>query len=318
MKAVVFDHTLQLVTDHPTPELKPGWALIQPQLAGICRTDLELVQGYMGFSGVLGHEFVGTVSDANDTTLVGQRVVGEINATCGRCSWCTSGLGRHCAARSVLGIVGLDGCMAESFALPQANLLVVPKAVSDNQAVFVEPLSAAFEILEQISLDGSERCVVLGDGKLGILCAWTLSTIVEKVTLVGHHQRKLEVAKWGNVATTFEVDSVQPNADIVVEATGSPSGLTQAIDLCRPRGTIVLKSTIATQGKIDLAPVVVKELTIVGSRCGLFARGLEELVKHRFPVERLIEASYPLDDAEAAFAHARRPGALKVVLEIAR
>ena len=315
MKAVVFDQTLRFVSDHPAPTPKPGWALIQPQLIGICRTDLELVQGYMGFSGVLGHEFVGTVLETYYPSFIGQRVVGEINAVCGHCSWCVDGLGRHCENRTVLGILALDGCMAQRCTLPQANLHIVPETISDNQAVFVEPLSAAFEITEQLSFNGSETCVVLGDGKLGILCAWALSTVLENVTLVGHHQRKLKLAQWGNITTSRGVDSLPTGADIVVEATGSPSGLTQAIDLCRPRGTIVLKSTIATQGKIDLAPVVVKEQSIIGSRCGPFARGLDELVKHRFPVERLIDARYALDDAKVAFEHAGQPNALKVVLE---
>ena len=316
MKALLYDGRVRLEEHYPDPHRRPGWSIVDVICAGICRTDLELSRGYMGYHGVLGHEFVGRVAEADDETFVGKRVVGEINAACGQCQSCLLGLGRHCADRSVLGIQDLDGCMAERCVLPDENLLVVPSRLSNDDAVFIEPLSAAFEILEQISLLGSERCIVLGDGKLGILCAWALSTVLSEVTLVGHHPQKLEAAQWGKLETTLDLDSVEVDADIVVEATGSVDGLLQAMDLCRPRGTLVLKSTISSTSHLNLAPAVIKELTIVGSRCGPFSRGIRELLEHRFPVERLIDSRFPLDNAEAAFKRAEERGVLKVLIDV--
>jgi alcohol dehydrogenase len=318
MRALIFDgQSLSVKEDVPTPAPQPGWARIRIIKAGIGRTDLELTRGYMGFKGILGHGFVGEVDVCEDEAWLGKRVVGEINAACGTCDWCTEELGRHCPHRSVLGILNLDGCMAEYCLLPKTNLRAVPEPLSDDQAVFTEPLSAAYEILDQLEPTGFERCVVLGDGKLGILCAWVLNTVCSDVTLVGHHPGKLETAsQWGSLSTATGSGSVEPGADIVVDATGSGQGMTEAMALCRPRGTLVLKSTVASQGELNLAPVVINELNVVGSRCGLFEHGLAGLVTQRFPVERLVEARYPLAQAEQAFEHAGRKGVLKVMLEM--
>ncbi len=316
MQAVVFDGELRCVRDWPKPRIKPGWALIRVHLAGICKTDLEIMKGYMGFKGILGHEFTGVVESCEDASWLGRRVVGEINAACGRCEWCAKGLGLHCPNRHTLGIAGLDGCMAEYCILPVANLFSA-EGLSEERAVLTEPLAAACEILEQVRLQGDERVVVLGDGRLGILCAWVLVTAAGSVTLMGHHQEKLEVARWRDVKTSLRGEGVQPGADIVVDATGSGRGIARAIELCRPRGTIVLKSTVALQGEVNLAPLVVNEITLVGSRCGRFSHALDVMRKFPdMPLERLITHRYPLERAMEAFETAQSGKALKVVLEV--
>ena len=280
---------------------------------------MEIMKGYKGFKGVLGHEFIGVVETCDQEAWIGQRVAGEINAACGRCRWCEAGLGRHCPGRTTLGIRDLDGCMAEYCLLPVVNLLAVPEAIPDDRAVMLEPLSAACEILEQLRIRGDERIVVLGDGKLGILCAWVLSTVARDVTLVGKHWAKLQIAEWRGIGRRLRTEAIEPGADIVVEATGTGQGIAQAISLCRPRGTIVLKSTVAIQGEVNLAPVVVNELTILGSRCGRFSEGLA--IMERFPempIARMITARYPVEEALAAFGRATRGDALKVLLELSR
>lgn len=314
MKAVVYEGSLRIRSDYPNPLRRPGWAILRVRQAGICQTDIEITRGYMGFRGVLGHEFVATVVEADDAAWIGQRVVGEINVGCGDCPDCRRGDARHCPARSTLGILGLDGCMAEYSTLPLRNLRVVPEALSDDEAVFVEPLAAAYEILEQVHVSEDQRWVVLGDGRLGILCAWVLSTISQDVTLVGHHPHKLERAQWGNLKIRGTLP--EDRADYVVDATGAPEGLPQALSLCRPRGTVVLKTTVARQYSIDLAPVVIHEKTILGSRCGRFDRALEGMRQNRFPVRRLISARYPLDQAIDAFSHAERADAIKVLVRV--
>jgi alcohol dehydrogenase len=317
MRAVVFDDGLKYVPDYPLPDVRPGWGRIRVQQAGICKTDLEIMKGYMGFKGVLGHEFLGVVECCDDASRVGQRVVGEINAACGRCDWCARGLGRHCPERTTLGIVNHDGCMADYCVLPKANLCVVDPAISDERAILTEPLSAACEILEQLPLCGTERVVVLGDGRLGILCAWVLATVASDVTLVGHHPEKLEIARWRGIKTALNHGEVPPGADIVVEATGSGQGIAQAMSLCRPRGVIVLKSTVAIQGEINLAPIVINELTVVGSRCGRFRDGLTLMREFPdMPLERLITDRYPLHQVREAFARAQSGQALKVLLDL--
>jgi alcohol dehydrogenase len=317
MKAVIFDGSLRYVEHYPRPEARAGWARIKVKLAGICKTDLEIMKGYMGFKGVLGHEFLGTVESGEDGALIGKRVVGEINAACGRCDWCARGLAHHCPNRTTLGISGLDGCMAEFCVLPIGNLFTVEPDISDDQAILTEPLAAACEILEQLTLTGSERILVLGDGRLGNLCAWALRTAAADVTILGHHRDKLDLARWRGIQATDAMERIKPGADIVVEATGSRGGIAQAMELCRPRGTIVLKSTIAIQGKINLSPIVVNEITVVGSRCGNFADALKMMRNFPdMPLERLITGRYPLHAAKEAFAEAGSGGALKVLLEI--
>jgi alcohol dehydrogenase len=315
MPAVVFDGHLKLMPDHPVPVPPAGWALIRTLAAGICRTDLEIIKGYMGFSGVLGHEFVGEILACAQPQWHGRRITGEINAACGRCRMCRAGLARHCPERKVLGILSLDGCMAAYCMLPTANLHVIPTDMSTDRAAFIEPLSAAGEILDQVQLSGAEHVAVLGDGRLGILCAWALATAVDNVILVGRHPHKLSIARWRQIRTTTTlVDAA--GADLVVEATGKPRGLTDAMAVCRPRGTIVLKSTLASQGDLNLAPLVINEITVIGSRCGLFKTGLALLQQHPdMPVERLITARYPLEQALDAFERARSPDVLKILLE---
>ncbi|MFO7727577.1 MAG: alcohol dehydrogenase catalytic domain-containing protein [Desulfonatronovibrio sp.] len=317
MQAMTFDKELRLVRDWPVPQIKPGWALIRVEMAGICKTDLEIIKGYMGYTGVLGHEFLGHVESCDDPAWLGRRVVGEINAACGNCEWCARGLGRHCPARTTLGIVNHDGCMAEYCALPIENLQVVEPDISNEQAILTEPLAAACEILEQLSLTGKERVMVLGDGRLGILCAWALATVAPEVTLVGHHQSKLETARWRGITTSLRGEGISPGADLVVDATGSGKGIAQAMELCRPRGTIVLKSTVALQGEINLAPLVINELTVIGSRCGLFSDALDMMRAFPdMPLARLITHRFPLNQAIQAFATAQNGQSLKVVLEI--
>lgn len=317
MAAAVFDGKLAYVRNYPVSEVKPGWAKIKIKLAGICKTDMEIMKGYMGFKGVLGHEFVGMVEECADNLWIGKRVVGEINVACGECDWCARGLGRHCPNRTTLGIDRQDGCMAGYCQLPVANLLAVPDDISDEKAVITEPLSAACEILEQLPLNGRERVIVLGDGRLGIFCAWVLSTAAEDVTVVGHHPEKLQVAKWRSIKTVLSEKEIKPGADIVIEATGSGAGIVAAMALCRSRGTIVLKSTVAISGDVNLAPIVINEQTVLGSRCGRFADGLK--VMHDYPdmpLGRLITARYPLEQVQEAFVRAKKRDALKVLLEI--
>jgi alcohol dehydrogenase len=317
MMAAVFDGELKLVPDYPATEPGPGWARIKVMLAGICKTDMEIMKGYKGFKGVLGHEFVGVVEQCDDPAWIGKRVVGEINVACGHCRWCARGLGRHCPERSTLGIMNHDGCMAEYCVLPMENLLIVPEDIPNERAVLMEPLSAACEILEQLHFHGNERIVVLGDGRLGILCAWVLSTVASDVTLVGRHPEKLALADWRGIKRCLWTEAIESGADIVVEATGSGQGIATAILLCRPRGTIVLKSTVALQGEVNLAPVVINELTILGSRCGRFTDGLAMMRKFPdMPLERMITARYPLAEVQAAFVRAGQRDVLKILLEM--
>ncbi|NLX50691.1 MAG: alcohol dehydrogenase catalytic domain-containing protein [Deltaproteobacteria bacterium] len=317
MAAAVFNGKLTYVEDYPVPQIRPGWAKIRVRLAGICKTDMEILKGYKGFEGVLGHEFVGHVDQCEEASWIGRRVVGEINAACGQCDWCRCDLGRHCPNRSTLGISRLDGCMADYCVLPVANLLAVPDHLSDERAVLVEPLSAACEILEQLRPAGNERAVVLGDGRLGILCAWVLATVLSDVTVVGHHPEKLEILRWRNIRTALKEKNVMPGADIVVEATGSGAGIVAAMALCRPRGTIVMKSTVAVSGDVNLAPIVVNEQTVLGSRCGRFADGLSIMREFPdMPLDRLFTARYPLARVREAFVRATQSDALKVLLDI--
>jgi alcohol dehydrogenase len=319
MMAAVFDDTLKIVQDYPIAEPGPGWARIKVMVAGICKTDMEIMKGYLGFKGVLGHEFVGVVDRCDDPAWIGKRVVGEINAACGYCHWCAQGLGRHCPDRTTLGILNHDGCMAQFCILPTENLLAVPEDISNEQAVLTEPLSAACEILEQLPIHGDERVVVLGDGRLGILCAWVLSTVASDVTLVGRHPEKLRLAQWRGIQSRLWTDRIKSGADVVVEATGSGQGIGTAISLCRPRGTIVLKSTVASQRDVNLSAVVIDELTILGSRCGRFADG-RNMMKNfpDMPLTRMISARYPLPEVQEAFVHARQRDVIKVLLDIAK
>lgn len=318
MVAVHLEAGRVAVIDRPAPARPVGHALLRLRLAGICNTDLELQRGYYHFIGQPGHEFVADVVEAEAPDWVGRRVVGEINLGCGTCDWCRRDLGRHCPHRTVLGIVHHPGAFAEQFTLPLANLRRVPDTIPDEQAVFVEPIAAACEILEQVDIPNQAEVAVLGDGKLGLLIAQVLHAVGKHVHLYGRHAHKLTVAAEAGIAT-YLLDRERPDLPraayrYVVEATGSARGLDEAIQLVQPRGTVVMKSTVHEPLSLDAAPVIVNEITLVGSRCGRFEPALQLLQNGHLHPERLIQARYPLHDAEAAFAHAATPGTLKVLL----
>ncbi len=314
MRALVYDGLLALRSDYAEPAPSRGEALLRVTLAGICNTDLEITRGYMGFSGVLGHEFVGVVERCDDATLVGRRVVGEINCYCAQCSTCLAGNPTHCPNRTTLGIDRHDGCMADYCVLPVRNLHVVPERVSDEQAVFAEPLAAALEIAEQVHMRPTDRVVVLGDGKLGLLVAQVLRLTGCDLLVVGRHDDKLAILARRGIATCLAADCPQQQADIVVDCTGQPEGFLTARAMVRPRGTLVLKSTFHGQNEVNLTSIVVDEVTIVGSRCGPFAPALRLLDQRLVDVEALITSIHPLADGVAAFDRARTKGTLKVLL----
>jgi threonine dehydrogenase-like Zn-dependent dehydrogenase len=315
MKALVFDGQLRLVTDRPEPAPPPGEARIRTILAGICNTDLEVVRGYAGFHGVLGHEFVGVVDWAEDRSWIGRRVVGEINAGCGGCEMCRTSQPEHCANRTALGIRGRDGALAEFFALPVANLHPVPAEVSDRAAVFVEPLAAACQLLERVHVGPTDRAVVVGDGKLGLLVAQVLALTGCNLTVLGRHEEKLAVLARRGIETQLSDEGLQ-GADLVVECTGHPTGFHAAQRLVRPRGTLALKSTYHGPVEADLSRLVVDEIRVVGSRCGPFGAALRLLAQDLVNVEPLIHAEMHLDEALAAFELAVRPGILKVLVRV--
>ena len=313
MQALRWDGSALLVADLPRPTADGATAVVQVRRAGVCNTDLELTRGYMGFRGVLGHEFVGTVIDG-PVAWNGRRVVGEINFGCGSCQWCARNLGRHCPTRRVMGILNADGAFAEYVAVPAANLHEVPEGVTDDAAVFVEPLAAAFEILEQVRIARGERCVVLGDGKLGLLAAQVLALTGARVLAVGKHDAKLAILARRGIETVRLERWDRTRADVVVEATGSAAGFALAAAATRPRGTLVLKSTVAAETSLQLAPLVIDEITVVGSRCGPFAPALRALAEGSVDVASLIAAEYRLGDGPAALRHAGEPGVTKVLL----
>jgi threonine dehydrogenase-like Zn-dependent dehydrogenase len=313
MKAVVFEGGVaRLRNDYPLPHRKPGEALIKVLVAGVCNTDLEILRGYMGFSGVPGHEFVGVVEEADSRALVGRRVVGEINCPCGACRFCKMGLGHHCRSRTVLGIQGRDGAFAEYLTLPEANLHSLSDEIPDETAVFAEPTAAAFRILEQVSLKRTDRCIVLGDGKLGLLVAQVLAP-KSTPTLLGHNRRKIEVAQSLGIAARLEEGFDERDFDVAVDCTGSAAGFKAALALLRPQGTLVAKTTVAGDVPAPTWMVVVDEITVVGSRCGPFKPALEALQSGTVKVAPLICARYALDDFEAAFAKAREKDVFKVL-----
>jgi threonine dehydrogenase-like Zn-dependent dehydrogenase len=292
------------------PSHRADEARVRVALAGICNTDLELVKGYMGFRGVLGHEFVGVVEDGPEAWR-GRRVVGEINFACGRCDSCQRGLGRHCPVRRVMGIDGADGALAEFVTVPAANLHAVPDGVVDDLAVFTEPLAAAFEILEQVTIEDGQDCVVLGDGKLGLLVAQVLQSAGARVVAVGRHPSKLAILERRDIETVLAADWTPTPASLVVEATGTAEGFALAVAATRPRGTLVLKSTVAGHVNVDLAPLVIHEISVVGSRCGPFRPALDALTENALDVRSLVSDQVPLGDA---LRRAAEPGTLKVLV----
>jgi alcohol dehydrogenase len=302
------------VREIPKPHRPPSFALIKLLAAGVCNTDLELQRGYYGFRGIPGHEFVGIVEEADDARLAGKRVVGEINLACGACNWCRRALGRHCPHRSVLGIVKHPGAFEEWFTLPERNLFIVPDETPTDRAVFVEPLAAALEILEQQRIPCGDTVAVLGDGKLGLLIAQALCAHGYKVEHYGRHEEKLRISARAGSQIHADASAPESHFEWVVEATGSSAGLESALRMVRPRGTVFLKSTVHDRAAIDWARVIVNEISLVGSRCGRFEPALELLRLGSVDVESMISARFPLADAAGAFEHAARKGALKVLL----
>ena len=317
MKAVVFDNGLKLDNNYPMPVPQKGEALIKVNTIGICNTDYEITLGYMGYKGILGHEFTGVVEKAENKDLIGKRVVGEINCGCGQCDWCAQGLERHCFNRSTLGIWQREGCFAEYVCLPEKNLLVIPDNVTDEEAVFVEPLAAALEILEQVHIPPYKRVIVLGDGKLGLIIALALNAAGLDITLVGKHEEKLNVAKAQGVKTELLNNlKIEKAYDFVVEATGSITGFETSLALTKPRGTLILKSTIAASKEFNLAPIVIDEITVLGSRCGQFAPALRMLEQKRIDVKPLISDIYAIDDSIEAFERNKEKSSVKVLVKV--
>ncbi len=334
MKAVVFNQNgLQLTDNYPRPVLQAGEALIRVSLAGICGTDLEIVKGYKDFEGVLGHEFCGVIetinskgsgdsaSGAGGRLSLGARVVGEINCGCGLCSYCLKSLKSHCFKRTVPGISGRDGCMAEFLALPLENLHCIPDTVTDEEAVFTEPLAAAFKIIEQVHIRPADRVLVLGDGSLGILSALVLNLTQADVTLGGKYEGKLAIAAAQKLKTTVVEDLFahkevhEKSYDLVIEVTGKAEGFELARKMARPRGTLVLKSTVAGSAELNLTPLVLDEITVVGSRCGPFEPALRALENKRIDVKPLISSIYGFEQALGAFELYQNSSPLKVLLD---
>lgn len=322
MKALVNSEAggVQLERDWPMPQPGAEEALVMVHLAGICNTDLEISRGYKGWHGVLGHEFVGEIAAVRDgggsEILLGQRVVGEINLACGHCARCLADMPGHCANRTVLGIQGHDGSLAEFLTLPLVNLHLVPDSIADEDAVFGEPLAAACEILTQVSIGAGDKVAILGDGKLGQICAQVLALTGCKLIVVGKHADKLALLRQRNIGTLFAEQALELcDFDVVVEATGSASGFASASAMLRPRGTLVLKSTFAGKSEVDLSQLVVNEINLVGSRCGPFDAALRLLKQGLVDVRPLISATYPLSDAVTAFGQAAAPDVLKVLVD---
>ena len=297
----------------PSPK---GEALVRISLSGICNTDLEIARGYAGFNGTIGHEFVGVVEQSSVPGLSGKRVVGEINAGCGKCKLCLAGDSRHCPTRTVLGIVGRDGAHAEFLKLPAGNLFRVPDNITDNHAVFTEPLAAACGIAERTAIRSSERIAVIGDGKLGLLCAQVIALTGAETLLIGKHRNKLRIAEQRDIETTTPKQAAKRSRqfDVVIEASGAAAGFGLALDLLRPKGRLVLKSTFNATTEIDAARIVVDEISIIGSRCGRFKPALDLLTKGAVDVESLISEEYPLSQGVHAMERAGSKGIMKVLL----
>jgi threonine dehydrogenase-like Zn-dependent dehydrogenase len=317
----------------PGPKLRPAWALVRVRLAGICNTDVEILRGYHAFRGTPGHEFVGEVAEvcgvsaATKKKWIGRRVCGEINVSCSAygfkpvCDFCRRGLKTHCARRTVLGIVNHDGAFAEYLALPLENLHVVPARVTDEQAVFVEPLAAACEILDQVNVKKFKSAAVLGDGKLAQLIARVLRTAISRVVMYGKHSKKLAMARRAGIATrkvrghAADLKHTKAFFSLVIEATGSPAGLALGQHMTEPRGTLVLKSTFHGAAPVETWPIVVKELSVLGSRCGPFAKAIALLRAGRVDPRPLITRTFPLMQAPAAIAYAQQSGVMKALLK---
>lgn len=315
MKALYFDGSLAL-KDVPRPEPASGEVLIQVRLAGLCRTDLEVLKGYHHFQGIMGHEFVGQVAGPPGSPWLGRRVVGEINVGCGHCALCRQGLARHCLERQVLGLKDRNGVFAPYLSLPEANLHPVPPQLPDDAAVFTEPLAAALAVLEAAPPAAASRILVVGDGPLGLLVSWVLALTGAEVHLVGHYADHLSLTQPYGVITFKEGDLKDRNYEVVVEASGAPGGLELALDRVRPRGTVVLKSTYAGRYPLDPAALVVPEVRLVGCRCGPFPQALRLLAQRWIDPRPLIAHRLPLSQGLEAITQAQQPGTLKVLLDM--
>ncbi|MFI5306065.1 MAG: alcohol dehydrogenase catalytic domain-containing protein [Polyangiales bacterium] len=316
MKAVWLEGERLSMREVEEPVPGPGEALVRVAMAGICNTDLELAKGYMGFTGVPGHELCGVVEQCDNPSWIGRRVCGEINLGCGHCPLCARDLARHCPQRTVMGILGKQGCFADRITLPIANLHCIPDSLPDELACFIEPTAAAFEVLEQLTVMSSDRVVVLGDGKLGLLVAQVLATTGCDLSVAGRHARKLALASKLGAVTCASADLPRKAFDVVVEATGSRDGLRRAVELARPRGTIVLKSTFHGELTVDAAPIVIDELRVIGSRCGPFPLAVAALEAGAIDPSQMVDAILPLSSALSAFERAAEPGALKILLDV--
>lgn len=318
MKALIFDGNSLSLKDVPLPDPTPNETLIRVNKAGICNTDLEITRGYMkGFNGILGHEFIGTIADTSLSASVSKRVTAEINCGCGHCPLCNAGDERHCAARTVLGIANRDGAFAEYISVPTRNIHQIPDSISDNNAIFIEPLAAALEILEQIQITSSQRVLIIGDGKLAQLIAHVIASTGCELYVAGKHPEKLEYLRNLPLSTTLTKELDRTGVfDIVVEASGSPDGFSSAVLKVRPRGTIVLKSTFAQPLTWNPAALVINEITLIGSRCGRFEPAIKFLTEKKPDFSYLIEHHYPINDAIKAFDHAGKKGARKIVLDM--
>lgn len=315
MKAAFFDGE-KMTFDQNYPKPNSAEALVRVNLAGICGTDLEILDGYMKYNGILGHEFVGTVEKSENSELIGKRVVGEINVGCGICDSCKNGMSRHCPNRTVLGILKRNGAFAEFVSLPEKNLHVLPDSISDEQAVFIEPLAAAFEIKEQVKLDSEWNVAVVGDGRLAQLIARVLKLYCNNITCFGRHKNKLQSLDKLGIKTKIGIESSDEfTFDLVVEATGSNFGFTDTMKLTKSRGIVILKSTIASRENLDLTPTVVNEITLIGSRCGLFKPAIDALATGMVTVDDMIDSTFPLEKFQEAIIHAKKPDTLKVFLK---
>jgi threonine dehydrogenase-like Zn-dependent dehydrogenase len=318
MNALIYDGQLKFAPDCADPKPAADEVMVKVTLAGICQTDIEITKGYMNFRGVIGHEFVGVVATSGGTAgdkWKGKRVVGEINCICGKCEMCLAGLKAHCLKRTTIGIAGHDGCLAERLVLPAANLHAVPDNVSDAQAVLVEPLAAAFQVTQQMPPSPKEKAVVIGDGRLAQLIAQVLVSRGARPLVIGINENKMRRLERLGISCLLASEArPRHDAHLVVEASGSLAGFTQAMEFVRPRGTIVLKSTIAATGGINLSPLVVDEICVLGSRCGPFGEALASLARGEIDLEGLITAEYPLKDGVKAIAAAQAPDALKIVV----
>ena len=315
MKATFFDGK-QMIFDNNYPDPNFDETIVRVNLAGICGTDLEILDGYMQYNGILGHEFVGVIEKSNNSDLIGKRVVGEINAGCGKCDSCVNGMERHCPSRTVLGILKRNGAFAEFLSLPEKNLHIIPDSISDEQAVFVEPLAAAFVINEQVSLKPEWNVAVVGDGRLAQLIIQVIKLTCSNITCFGKHEKKLEGLVQSGIKIKVGIESTDEQLfDLVIEATGSNSGFSDTMKLVKPRGTVILKSTIASRENLDLTPTIINEITLIGSRCGLFKPAIEALASGKISVNSMIDSTFSLEKFEDAIIYAKKPDTLKVFLK---